>query len=681
MYLLRFMKLLLFSLCLAILSPGLLMGQTPDLMPVPAKVVSGELRFRLTGNFKILVKQPEGARTFAAAARLLRRIDDKTHLLIQKEPVDQTPAGDSSYMLVECQSVGSLLPGVDESYTLNVTGNKVRIKAATDIGAMHGMETFLQLIESDHNGYFINEVKIEDAPRFPWRGLLIDVARHFSPVAVIKRNIDGLAMVKMNVLHLHLTEDQGFRIESKVYPNLHLKGSNGDFYTQEEMKDIIRYANDRGIRVVPEFDMPGHATSWFVGHPELASAPGPYSIEKKFGVFDPTIDPTSKLTYKFLDKFLSEMCALFPDPYFHIGGDENNGKQWDANPAIQEFMKQHDLKSNHDLQNYFNTKVIDILRKNGKKMIGWDEILQPGLPQDAVIQSWRGKEGLRDAATKGYEVILSNGYYIDLSNPAWKHYTNDPLPADMSLTLDQQKKILGGEATMWAELVTPVNIDSRIWPRTAAIAERLWSPAEINNIPDMYRRLSTMALRLESVGLQHLSYRDVLLRNLAGHYRIDALREVASLIEPLKDYKRHAQGVAYSTDLPFTRMPDIAAPDAMKAWYFKETSEQWVRKNDTVAAQKLLLQLREWSHLAERVKEEAGTVPATHDWVVMAERISALSEIGIKCIEVKLNHQNLSDQWVRETYSKLGEAALPLQECELMITDTVMMLFQYALPR
>ena len=675
------MKLIFFSLCFTVIFTGLAVAQPSDLMPVPSKMVTGEFRFRLTGNFKLMVKQPEGARTFAAASRLLRRIDDKTHLLIQKEPVLQVPAGDSAYMLVECQKVGSLLPGVDESYTLNVTGNKVRIFASTDIGALHGMETFMQLIEWDEKGYFIREVKIEDAPRFPWRGLLIDVARHFSPVAVIKRNIDGLAMVKMNVLHLHLTEDQGFRIESKVFPNLHLKGSNGDFYTQEEMRDIIRYANDRGIRVVPEFDMPGHATSWFVGHPELASAPGPYSIEKKFGVFDPTIDPTTKKTYKFLDKFLSEMCALFPDPYFHIGGDENNGKQWDANPAIQEFMKKNQLKSNHDLQNYFNTKVMGILTKNGKKMIGWDEILQPGLPQDAVIQSWRGKEGLKEAATKGYDVILSNGYYIDLSNPAWKHYTNDPLPADLSLTPEQQKKIMGGEATMWAELVTPLNIDSRIWPRTAAIAERLWSPAAINNIPDMYRRLATMALRLESAGLQHISYRDVMLRNLLGHITIGPLSEVADLIEPLKDYKRHAQDIPYSTDLPFTRMPDIAAPDAMRAWYFQELSEKWVRKNDTTAAKYLNEMLNNWATLGKRVRKVADGVPAAGDWIIMADRISALSEIGLTSIDAKLNHKNLNDEWIRNAYSKLGEAALPLQECELKITETIMMLFQYALPR
>jgi hexosaminidase len=302
---------------------------------------------------------------------------------------------------------------------------------------------------------------------------------------VILRNIDAMAMVKLNVLHLHLSEDQGFRVESKAFPKLHSMGSNGDYFTQEQIKYIIQYASDRGIRVVPEFDMPGHATSWFVGYPELASAPGPYVVEKKFGEFDPTMDPIKKQTYKFLKKFLAEMCELFPDEYFHIGGDENNGKQWDANPQIQSFMHKEELRNNHELQNYFNRKVLSILQRNGKKMIGWDEILQPGLPSDAIIQSWRGADGLKDATSKGYQVILSNGYYIDLVQPAWKHYNNDPVPVGSGLTNAQQNLILGGEATMWAELVTPETIDSRIWPRTAAIAERLWSPAEVNNIPDM----------------------------------------------------------------------------------------------------------------------------------------------------------------------------------------------------
>ena len=178
-------------------------------------------------------------------------------------------------------------------------------------------------------------ISIDDSPRFPWRGLMIDVSRHFIPLDVLKRNLDGMAAVKLNVFHWHLSDNQGFRVESKKFPKLHELGSDGLYYTQDEVRDLIAYARERGIRVVPEFDMPGHSTAWFVGYPELASGPGPYEIERKWGVFDPAMDPTREETYKFLDEFIGEMARLFPDQFFHIGGDEVNGKQWDANPKIQ----------------------------------------------------------------------------------------------------------------------------------------------------------------------------------------------------------------------------------------------------------------------------------------------------------------------------------------------------------
>ena len=201
-----------------------------------------------------------------------------------------------------------------------------------------------------------------------------------------------------------------------------------------EVRDLIAYAHDRGIRVVPEFDMPGHSTAWFVGYPELASAPGPYQIERKWGVFDPAMDPTQERTYKFLDTFIGEMARLFPDQYFHIGGDEVNGKQWDANPNIQAFMRAHGMKNNQDLQAYFNTRVQKIVSKHGKTMVGWDEILRPDLPKDIVVQSWRGQDSLAAAAKLGYRGLLSFGYYVDLNWPASRHYAVDPISAAANLS-------------------------------------------------------------------------------------------------------------------------------------------------------------------------------------------------------------------------------------------------------
>src|SRR5438045_4247746 len=226
-------------------------------------------------------------------------------------------------------------------------------------------------------------------------------------------------------------------------------GSDVFMFSHEQVREIIAYARDRGIRVMPEFDIPGHSTSWLVGYPEIGSAPGPYTTERGAGIFEPALDPTREQTYKFLDGFLGEMAGLFPDEYMHIGGDENEGKQWDRNPQIQAFMKEKGIKDNHALQAYFNQRILKILQKHHKKMIGWDEILHPDLPQDIVIQSWRGPKSLAEAARQGYDGILSAGYYIDLMYPAWQHYKNDPVAADTTLSEKELTHILGGEATMW----------------------------------------------------------------------------------------------------------------------------------------------------------------------------------------------------------------------------------------
>src|SRR5215470_3629563 len=231
---------------------------------------------------------------------------------------------------------------------------------------MHGLQTFLQLIDVSADGFAVPAVRINDQPRFPWRGLLIDSGRHFIPPDVIRRNLDGMEAVKMNVFHWHISDYQGFRVESRKFPKLHELGSDGLYYTQEEIRDLIEYARDRGIRMVPEFDMPGHSTAWFVGYPELASGSGPYAIDRKWGVFDPAMDPTKDSAYKFLDEFIAEMSKLFPDKYFHIGGDEVNGKEWDANPKIQEFKRARNFKSNDELQAYFSQRVQKLVVKHGK---------------------------------------------------------------------------------------------------------------------------------------------------------------------------------------------------------------------------------------------------------------------------------------------------------------------------
>jgi hexosaminidase len=535
---------------------------------------------------------------------------------------------------------------------------------------MHAMETLLQLLSADEEGYYFPEIEINDKPRFPWRGLLIDACRHWMPVDVIKRNLDGMAAVKMNLLHWHLSEDQGFRVESKVYPKLHELGSDGFYYTQIEIKDIIKYAADRGIRVIPEFDVPGHATSWFVGYPELASAPGPYSIERNWGIMNPAFDPTNEEVYIFLDNLFGEMAELFPDEYFHIGGDENNGKHWDANENIQAFKKENNIADNHQLQTYFNKRILDILTKHNKKMMGWDEIFQPGLPNNIVIHSWRGTKSLVESAQKGYMGILSNGYYIDLIQPAEFHYLIDPIPADSPLSEEEKKFILGGEATMWSELVTYENVDSRIWPRTAAIAERFWSPQNINDVDNMYKRLDVISFQLEDLGLMHIKNQEMMIRRLTNNNDVTALKTLISVIEPVKIYTRHRQGVKYTSYSPYTRIVDAALPDAAEARIFRNNVDAFLEGKNELKME-IISKLNLWNLNHSKLQETMYHSPIVREIDSLSYNLSLLASAGLEAMEI-IDKNKLSEQgWLGKKMLIVEEAKKPYGQTEIMITSAV----------
>ena len=315
-------------------------------------------------------------------------------------------------------------PDSDESYRLTVNGAGIQLDAETRFGAMRGMETLLQLV---HNGA-LPLVTINDRPRFPWRGMLIDSARHFLPIETLKRQIDGIAAAKMNVFHWHLTDDQGWRFASSHYPQLQEKASDGLWYSQQQMRDIVSYASERGVRVVPEIDFPGHASALAVAMPQLISAPGPYQMERGWGVFKPLLDPSNEQVYQFIDTLVGEVAAIFPDPYIHIGGDEVDASQWNSSEAIRQFMQQQGLKDAHALQAYFNQRVEKILEKHRRQMVGWDEIYHPDLPRSIVIQSWQGPDALGEVAKNDYRGILSTGFYLDQAQPASYHYRNEVWP-------------------------------------------------------------------------------------------------------------------------------------------------------------------------------------------------------------------------------------------------------------
>ncbi|MBS1271352.1 MAG: Beta-hexosaminidase [Candidatus Marinimicrobia bacterium] len=654
---------------------------TKNLMPVPQSVEWMDGQFRITDDFTMGIAGDPADRIYPYATRVLRRLSGRTGLFFSQDKI--TPESDSVAVdfTVDVQQPGEVKLHMDESYQLLVTPDSLVLKANTDIGALRGLETFLQLVEADSRGYYLPAVTIEDNPRFAWRGLLIDACRHWMPVGMVKRNLDGMAAVKMNVLHWHLTEDQGFRVESKTFPKLHEKGSDGKYYTQEQIRDVIDYANDRGIRVVPEFDMPGHATSWLVGYPELASAPGPYSIERHWGIMDPVMNPAREYTYEFLDKFLTEMADLFPDEYIHIGGDENNGKHWNANEDIQQFMQENNIKDNHELQAYFNKRILKILARNSKKMMGWDEIFQPGIPKDIVIHSWRGKEALIEAAKKGYQTVLSNGYYIDLIQPTSFHYQNDPIPADSDLTPEERENILGGEATMWAELVTTDNVDSRIWPRTAAIAERLWSPREITDNLDMYRRLETTSWRLEELGLQHIRNQDMMLRRLTRGKDITALKNLVAICEPIKIYTRHQQGKEYTSYAPYTRTVDAARPDAKVAREFRWLVDEYLENLTRESALEIKLWLMQWKMNHGNLMETVETSPVLHEIVPLSKEIQSVATIGLEALESLERKTIRSQQWVDAQLAVIEQAKRPIAEMEIMIIPAVEQLVAAAGPK
>ena len=634
-----------------------------NLMPVPANVSWKNGRLNVTKNFTVAVKGQTDERLKSYIFRVMRRLEGRTVLEMSRDLSNDT--GGAS-LLIETNSTGNAIPqlGDDESYNLEISDRQAKLTAPTTIGAMRGLETFLQLLEGDKDGFYFPAVSIADKPRFAWRGLMIDSARHFMSVEVIKRNLDAMAAVKLNVLHWHLTEDQGFRVETKKFPELYLQGSDGNYYTQEQIREIIKMAADRGIRVMPEFDMPGHATAWLVSHPEIGSGASgqTYKIERLPGIFDPTLDPTNEKTYKILEVFFKEMSELFPDKYLHIGGDENEGKQWKANAKIQAFMKEKGLKTQDDLQQYFNQRILKFIQKNGKIMMGWDEIFQPTIPKNIVIQSWRGQESLAKVARQGNQGILSNGYYIDLMQPASQHYAVDPLPANTTLTADEQKRILGGEATMWSEWVSPETVDSRIWSRMPAIAERFWSPREVNDAEDMYRRLAVVQNQLEELGLTHRKNQAMLLRRLTNNQDIAALQTLVSLIEPVKEYRRY--NVRPQTMLsPLTGLIDAANTDADGARKFNKLSV-----SDSA---QLKMIFSKWRDDGIALQKQIENAPGLMEAKQLAIDLQTLGDIGLETVAMLETREKSSADWRNAKLKNLAEIAKQKAGLEFQVVEAM----------
>ena len=641
-----------------------------NLMPWPNEIQQNNSSFKINKELTISISGTDTKkRVHNASVNFLRRLSNRTGVFIDTGfPVKNENAS----IEINFKSISKLTTESDESYSLNVNKNKVVINAKTDVGVLRAIETLLQLVNYNKSGYYFEGVSINDSPRFVWRGLMIDVARHFQPIDVIKRNLDAMASVKLNVFHWHLTDDQGFRVESKVFPRLQEIAADGLYYTQNQIKDIVNYASNLGIRVIPEFDVPGHASAILAAYPELGSKDNyDYKVERYSGVFDPTLNPTKEVTYLFLETLFREIAPLFPDEYFHIGGDENEGKHWNSNLEIQKFKKKHNLKSNHDLQTFFNIRLEKILKKLNKKLMGWDEILTPSLPTTAVIHSWRGKhEGLKqstliEAAKKGYQAVLSAGYYIDRVLSVDNHYNVDPI-GNAVLTKEERKRILGAETTMWSELVTPLTIDSRIWPRTAAIAERYWSSKNVTDLNNMKKRLKVINFQLEELGITHIRNRDVILRNISNHKSIDALKTLSNICEPLKVYSRNKGGTEYKTFSPFTLFADACVPDAEDAVIFNKHVTLYLKKKNRKSLNIITKYLENWSKNYDEF-QKINHNPITKSLEPLSKNLSLVSKLLVNSFKNKKITKKEYKKG-KELIEKLKE---PCQDVELAVLNSL----------
>ncbi len=403
---------------------------------------------------------------------------------------------------------------------------------------------------------------------------------------------------------------------------------------------------------------------------------------------DTVMDPTRDWTYRFLDKFIGEMAALFPDAYFHIGGDEVVNKPWDSNPKIQEFIRSHGMKDNRDLQAYFNQRLQKIVSKQGKIMMGWDEVLHPDLPKNVVVESWRGQDSLAEAAKLGHRGLLAYGYYLDLMWPAARHYAVDPMTMTKpggaaALDAEEQKRILGGEACMWAEYITPETIDSRLWPRLAAIAERFWSPQEIRDNQSMYRRLEEVSWRLGWLGVNGASNYEsnymLMLHRLAGSSDIAALRVLADVVEPTKDYTRteiYPQPPVKST--PLNRLADAARPESTVARQFAELVEAYIQSGykDSAAEAKIRALLAKWRENDANLQPVLDRSFLLAEDKPLSEDLAALAAAGQQALDSIGKNYPLPDVWRTEQLAIVDRSMKPRANLLVMVVPPIQKLIE-----
>jgi hexosaminidase len=594
--------------------------------------------------------------------------------------------------VVDCAAASPTCPalGDDERYQLEIGAAGIRLEARTEWGVLRGLATLMQLGAGDAG---LAPVFIDDEPRFGWRGLTLDVARHFIGIEALLRTLDVMAFYKLNVLHLHLSDDQAFRFASSAHPRL----ASNPAYSANDLARLVAHGAALGIRIVPELDMPGHVTSWLTAYPEWGCRPT--TASRRFGVHKACLDPCNPAVYVAIGQLLAELAAVFPDQFLHIGGDEVHPAWWSTSAEVQAFMALEGLSQPADLQAWFNRRVAAMVTGLGRRAVAWDEVLHPALPAEVVVQTWRGATQRARALASGHDCIISANYYLDLFFPADAHYRFDPLapeaelvaledglledprfahvaagmrwthqwreavPADAVSAGRPTGRVLGAEACLWSELVDEATLDVRLWSRMPALAERFWSMAALRDVGDMRRRLRGSLAALGATGMLDLmgSSRALLARAGVG----PDWQPLIDVLEPVKWYARllGAEALAarlqgremplarpYQVDTPLDRVVDGLLPEAFAVTDLASLCQQ-VDSGDTHARATLRRLAETWRRLPR-----PGSGPAELE--PLAERLARLGALVIE----RLDNRTAAARLSPGTLAQLAADAEPCGE-------------------
>jgi len=545
-------KTLYFIMGIILMAGGCKSGSAPEpdktlaIIPAPVSIQGLKGDFVISEKTRIILA-PADDETKLAAEFLANLVRNSTGISLSIGEGKRSAKG-SIFMTLDTAIENN------EGYELTVTHKKVIVRGGSAAGLFYAVQTMRQLMPAEVESPSIVEglvlaipaCEIKDEPEFGYRGMHLDVGRHMFPIAYIKRYIDMIALHKMNRFHWHLTEDQGWRIEISKYPNLTTTGAYrketlvghggrrpfefdgkpyGGFYTKDEVKEIVEYARSKFITVIPEIEMPGHAIAALASYPELGCTGGPYEVQTRWGVFDDVFCAGKEETFSFLEDVLTEVMELFPSEYIHIGGDECPKTRWEKCPLCQKRMKEEGLKDEHELQSYFIQRIEKFVLSKGRKIIGWDEILEGGLAPEATVMSWRGTTGGIEAARQKHDVIMTPSTYVYLDYyqcepqgeplaiggylPLEKVYSYNPMPAE--LTPEEQKYILGVQGNLWSEyLNTPDYMEYMAYPRMFAVAETGWTPNRLKDFEDFLARIEVLKKRYDTIGINYFKgeYRD-----------------------------------------------------------------------------------------------------------------------------------------------------------------------------